>query len=233
MGEILGRLNWMSAGYFLFRVTSDIERLPFPMAPVAASGATALAEAASKEESWRWRVFSIGTDDRADLRLLLYRHSGLYGRRLRQGVSADSRFPFFDLTTNTETILPGAVTGISGDLGKVLTGFVIPYPIVPGSLVGSLVCRVVGAPFLYHIGAVRRLRNQRLDARHGRLLYQAGDRHQVLAVGRHRLASRGRDHRLLQRLQSVLARCDRRAQNRGMKLKVPKGAAICRSGSRW
>jgi hypothetical protein len=58
LGEILGRLNWMSAGYFLFRVTSDIERLPFPMAPVAASGATALAEAASKEESWRWRVFS-------------------------------------------------------------------------------------------------------------------------------------------------------------------------------
>ena len=61
LGEILGRLNWISAGYFLFRVTSDIERLPFPMAPVAASGATALAEAASKEESWRWRVFSSGS----------------------------------------------------------------------------------------------------------------------------------------------------------------------------
>src|SRR6476646_817774 len=61
VGQILGRLTWMSAGYFLFRITSDIERLPFPMAPVAASGATALAEAASKEESWRWRVFSIGS----------------------------------------------------------------------------------------------------------------------------------------------------------------------------
>ena len=61
IGQILGRLNWMSAGYFLFRLTSDIEQLPFPMAPVAASGATALAEAASKEESWRWRVFSIGS----------------------------------------------------------------------------------------------------------------------------------------------------------------------------
>ncbi|HXG24257.1 MAG TPA: hypothetical protein VNJ09_06855, partial [Chthonomonadales bacterium] len=59
--EVCGRLKWMSMGYVLFRVTSDVERLPFPMAPVAASGATALAEAASKEESWRWRVFSIGT----------------------------------------------------------------------------------------------------------------------------------------------------------------------------
>ena len=59
--EVLGRLNWMSAGYMLFRITSDVERLPFPMAPVAAAGATALAEAATKEQSWRWRVFSIGT----------------------------------------------------------------------------------------------------------------------------------------------------------------------------
>ena len=41
-------------------MTSDVERLPFPMAPVQAAGATALAEAGSKEESWRWRVFSIG-----------------------------------------------------------------------------------------------------------------------------------------------------------------------------
>ena len=86
VGEVLGRLNWMSAGYFLFRVTSDIEQLPFPMAPVAASGATALAEAASKEESWRWRVFSIGSDDRHDLRLLLYRDPRLYRRRVRQSL---------------------------------------------------------------------------------------------------------------------------------------------------
>ncbi|HLH79645.1 MAG TPA: hypothetical protein VKV29_05110, partial [Chthonomonas sp.] len=61
IGQVLGRFQWMSAGYYLFRITSDIERLPFPMAPVAASGATALADAASKEESWRWRIFSIGT----------------------------------------------------------------------------------------------------------------------------------------------------------------------------
>jgi len=32
-------------GYFLFRLTSDVERLPFPLAPIAAQGAMALAEA--------------------------------------------------------------------------------------------------------------------------------------------------------------------------------------------
>ncbi len=152
LGEVLGRLNWMSAGYFLFRVTSDVEKLPFPMAPVAASGATALAEAASKEESWRWRVFSIGT-----MIGLIFGFfyiaipvftSVVFGKAFQL-----FPIPFIDLTTNTESILPGAMTGISADLGKIMTGFVIPYPIVAGSLWGSLICRVFGAPILYHLGA--------------------------------------------------------------------------------
>jgi hypothetical protein len=152
LGEVLGRLHWMSAGYFLFRVTSDIERLPFPMAPVAASGATALAEAANKEESWRWRVFSIGT-----MMGLIF---GFFYIAIPvfTGVVFGKSFqlfpiPFFDLTTNTESLLPGALTGISADLTKVLTGFVIPYPIVAGSFCGSVVCKIVAAPFLYHLGA--------------------------------------------------------------------------------
>ncbi len=152
VGELLGRLNWMSAGYFLFRVTSDIERLPFPMAPVAASGATALAEAASKEQSWRWRVFSIGT--------MIGLIFGFFYIAIPvfTGVVFGKAFqlipiPFFDLTTSTETVLPAAVTGISGDLTKVLTGFIIPYPIVLGSLCGSLLCRIGLAPILYHFGA--------------------------------------------------------------------------------
>lgn len=151
VGEVMGRLNWMSAGYFLFRVTSDIERLPFPMAPVAASGATALAEAASKEESWRWRVFSIGS--------VIGLIFGFFYIAIPvfTGVVFNKAFtlipiPFFDLTTNTETILPGAMTGISGDLTKVLIGFVIPFHIVAGSVAGSVICRIILAPFLYHLG---------------------------------------------------------------------------------
>ena len=149
--EVMNRLTWLSAGYFLFRVTSDMEKLPFPMAPVAASGATALAEAASKEESWRWRVFSIGT--------MIGLIFGFFYVAIPvfTGVVFNKAFtlipiPFFDLTKNTETILPGALTGFSGDLSKVLTGFIIPYPIVSGSLWGSLICRVGLAPFLYHAG---------------------------------------------------------------------------------
>lgn len=149
VGEVLGRLNWMSMGYMLFRITSDVERLPFPMAPVAASGATALAEAASKEESWRWRVFSIGT--------VVGLVFGFFyvGIPVFTGVVFNKAMqlipiPFFDLTSSTETILPGALTGLSGDLGKVLVGFVLPYPIVLGSFISSMLCRVFPMPNILH-----------------------------------------------------------------------------------
>jgi len=59
--SILGRLNWFGGGFFVFKVTSDLEKLPFPMAPVGAEGATALADASGgKRDTWRWNVFSIG-----------------------------------------------------------------------------------------------------------------------------------------------------------------------------
>ncbi len=149
--EAMGRLNWISAGYVLFRVTSDVERLPFPMAPVAASGATALAEAASKEESWRWRVFSIGSM----IGLIFgffYIAIPIFTSVVFGKAFTLIPIPFFDLTTNTESILPAALTGVSGDLTKILTGFVLPYPIVQGSVVGSLVCRIGLAPFLQRAG---------------------------------------------------------------------------------
>ncbi|MDE2206794.1 MAG: hypothetical protein KGK12_09145, partial [Armatimonadetes bacterium] len=149
--DLLGRVNSLCAGYFLFRVTSDIERLPFPMAPIAASGATALAEAASKEESWRWRVFSVGT-------VIGLVFSVFYiAIPVFTGVAFGKAWtllpiPFLDLTRNTESLLPGAVSGLSCDLGGVLVGFVIPYPIVVGTFWGCMLTRVGMAPVLYHFG---------------------------------------------------------------------------------
>ena len=58
--QLFGRMTSWGLGYVLFRVTSDVERLPFPLAPIAAEGATALAESSSQKEGWRWRIFSIG-----------------------------------------------------------------------------------------------------------------------------------------------------------------------------
>ena len=57
---ILSRASAFTLGYGLFRITADVERLPFPLAPIQAEGATALAESSSGNETWRWRAFSMG-----------------------------------------------------------------------------------------------------------------------------------------------------------------------------
>lgn len=153
INEVLGRLSWLSAGYVLFRVTSDVERLPFPMAPVVASGATALAEASTKEDSWRWRIFSIGSVLGLGFGLIYV------AIPIFTGVVFNSAFqlipiPFIDLTKNTESFLPAAVSGISGDLGKLMIGFILPYPVAAGMLFGAVVSRIFPLPMLlYHFGA--------------------------------------------------------------------------------
>jgi hypothetical protein len=59
--QIIQRIDHFGLGYALYRITSDVEKLPFPMAPVGALGTMALAESTEeKQKSWKWRVFSIG-----------------------------------------------------------------------------------------------------------------------------------------------------------------------------
>jgi len=135
----------------LFRITSDVERLPFPLAPVAASGATALAEASTKEESWRWRVFSTGT-----IIGLLFGFFYL-AIPIFTGVTFGHPFqllpiPFFDLTPSTERSLPTALTGYNPDLGLIMLGFLIPYQIVLGGFVSSVLAQIGLNPILYRAG---------------------------------------------------------------------------------
>ncbi len=151
LGEILGRLNWIGGGYVLFRLTSDVERLPFPMAPVAAAGATALAEAGTKEESWRWQVFSTGT-----VMGLLFGAVYMFIPIVSGVILAKPimllPIPFIDFTVNTEKILPATPVGLVADLQLVLIGFVIPFPIVAGSFIGVIVFQIIGNPILHRMG---------------------------------------------------------------------------------
>jgi len=151
VGEFLGRLNWLGGGYVLFRLTSDVERLPFPMAPVAAAGATALAEAGSKEESWRWQVFSTGTVIGLLFGAVYIFVPVLTGVMLTKPLMLIP-IPFIDLTVNTEKILPATPTGLIGDLSVVLMGFVIPFPIVLGTFIGVIVFQIIGNPVLHSLG---------------------------------------------------------------------------------
>ncbi len=147
VGSILGWMNSFGMGYILFRLTSDVERLPFPMAAVAAGGATALAEAGNKEESWRWRVFSIGAMVGIIFGFFYLAVPVFTGVVLLAPIQIIP-IPFLDLAQNTEHFLPGASMGIDFNLGNILTGFVIPFPVVIGGAIASILSQVIAAPIL-------------------------------------------------------------------------------------
>lgn len=148
---LLERLSWIPAGYILFRATSDVERLPFPLAPVAASGATALAEASTKEESWRWRIFSTGTTIGLVFGAFYIAIPVFTGVVFGKALTL-LPIPYLDLMNSTESILPAAPTGLNMDLGLVLTGFVLPFSLVIGTFISSLICQWGVNPVLYQNG---------------------------------------------------------------------------------
>ena len=150
--QVLSRVEWFTLGYILFRVTSDVERLPFPLAPVAAQGATALAEGDEGRDSWRWRVFSVG------MGIGLLFGAVYVGLPALTGLIASDPIallpiPWIDLTRTTETILPAAPLGIGTDLGLVLLGMVLPFWIVVGTFAAAMV-HALGSPILYYAGAL-------------------------------------------------------------------------------
>ena len=149
-GNILNRMQWIGLGYFLFRTTSDVERLPFPMAPIAAQGATALAEVSEEKESWRWQVFSVAT-----MIGLVYGFFYVAIPVITSGFLADPLklipIPFIDLVPNAEDALPTARIGIGTELGLIFWGFVVPFPIVVGQFISSIFSNFIFSPTLYHL----------------------------------------------------------------------------------
>jgi hypothetical protein len=152
VGQVLSRLNWFSASYLLFRATSDAERLPFPMAPVSAQGATALAESSQKAETWRWRVFSIGAMIGLSFGAIYAGVPTLTGAVLKRPINV-LPIPWFDFTVGTERVLPGVPIGIATDLGTIMGGFVLPFWLVVGGALAGAVTMVAN-PLLVRAGVL-------------------------------------------------------------------------------
>jgi len=157
-GSFFGQLSNLVLGYGLFRVASDIEKLPFPMAPVGAQGIMAMAEdieAKTDEQaqkSWRWRVFAIGGAlglAFGAVYLLLPTLSGALAGRSVQLLP----IPFSDFTSKTGRYLEAVATGIAWDLGNVIIGMVLPFFAMLGSFIG-LIVTFVANPILYRFGVL-------------------------------------------------------------------------------
>ena len=147
-GQIFGRLQAWGLGYVMFRITSDLERLPFPLAPIAAEGATALAESSSQQEGWRWRIFSIGAMIGVGWGAIYVLLPQVTSILFNGNSIVIVPNPFIDLTASTQNILPAALSGIGTDLGTVMIGFVLPWAVVLGTFIGSIGAHIVANPFL-------------------------------------------------------------------------------------
>jgi len=158
-GTFFGQLASMILGYGLFRVASDIEKLPFPMAPIGAQGIMALAEEAdekaitSTEDKWRWRVFSIGGAIGLGFGALYLLLPTLSGALTGSPIQIFP-IPFSDFTPQTGDYLKAVATGMSWDLGNLIFGMVLPYFAMVGSFIG-LIATVVMNPVLESVGILK------------------------------------------------------------------------------
>jgi hypothetical protein len=140
------RIEKFGLGYVLFRITSDVERLPFPMAPVGAAGIVALAETSSGRESWRWRVFSIGAVIGLAFGFIYVGIPTITGALLLEPIQPID-IPWTDLTTKTDALIPAVPMGISFDLGHYILGMVLPFWAMLGEFIGMLLT-VIANPIL-------------------------------------------------------------------------------------
>lgn len=150
LGMVVSRVSWFTAAYALFRVNSDYERLPFPFAPVAASGATALAESTTGVESWRWRVFSAGAMIGLVFGALYVAIPAITGAILTEPVQL-LPIPFVDFTQISGNFIPATPLGFTVHLGPIFSGMVMPFWGVLGGFCG-IVAISVANPILYKLG---------------------------------------------------------------------------------
>ncbi|KKK64581.1 hypothetical protein LCGC14_2982740, partial [marine sediment metagenome] len=133
-------------------LTSDVEELPFPMAPVGAMGMTALADASNKKDTWRWRAFSIGGVAGAAFGAVYLAVPNITGAVFAEAVRI-LPLPFLDLTQYTEGALPAMPMMISFDLTFIVLGMVLPFWAMVGSFIGLMVT-LIANPLLYHAGVL-------------------------------------------------------------------------------
>ena len=149
---VIGRIDNMVLGYGLFRLTSDVEKLPFPMAAVGAQGVMALSEeqddaqaarsGATSSGSWRWRIFSIGSMIGLVFGTIYIGIPTITGALLDRPITI-LPLPFKDFTPQTGNLLPASAIAIAIDLGMVILGMVLPFWAMVGTFGGFLVTLVL------------------------------------------------------------------------------------------
>ena len=153
--QVIQRVDRFGLGYALYRITSDVEKLPFPMAPVGALGTMALAESTDeKDKGWKWRVFSIGGVIGLAFGAIYVLLPVVSGLIFTEPITLIP-IPWIELTRHTEEVLPAVATGIQLDLGLMFVGMVLPFWAVIGGLIGIIITVILN-PILWKQGILQR-----------------------------------------------------------------------------
>jgi hypothetical protein len=147
---VTSQIDQFGLGYVLYRLTSDVEKLPFPMAPVGASGITALVEEKGATQRWRWRCFSLGGMLGIVFGAVYVGLPAVTGAILAKPVTLIP-IPWVDLTPALTRFLPATPLNITFDLGALILGMVLPFWAVMGSLAGLLI-NFTANPLLHKYG---------------------------------------------------------------------------------
>ena len=215
LGMIMGRIQWFTASYVLFRITSDYERLPFPFAPINAQGAMALAEESSGQYSWRWRVFSIGAVIGVVFGSVYVAVPAISGAFMEQPLQLIP-IPWVDFTQYTGYFLPATPLGFTLHLAPIFAGLLAPFWAVMGAFIGVAIHTAAG-PILYSLRV------------HAQLVYGHGYHHDPLRHG-HRFLDELRDrHHLRHRGDRILPGLDRGSYRPGGEKRKGKLDAAARS----
>jgi hypothetical protein len=151
---VVGSIKSYTLSYFFFRLTSDVERLPFPFAAIGAQGSMALAESGERKTTWKWRIFSLGAILGLAFGAIQIGIPLITGAVLTKPIQLIP-IPWYDSTILTENILPATATGLVIDLGLIISGMVIPFWAVMGSAAALLLTLVLN-PMLFHWGVLTR-----------------------------------------------------------------------------
>lgn len=158
VGLIIHTIDNYGLGYVLYRLTNDVEELPFPMAPVAASGIVALTETKENREKWRWRCFSIGGMLGIVFGIIYIGVPAVTGLVLVRPVQLIP-IPWIDFTQQVSQVLPATPVNLMVDLGSFIAGMVIPFWAVVGGALGVLLTMFMN-PFLHSAGILTGWRPQ-------------------------------------------------------------------------
>ncbi len=150
---LLNKLTQLSLGYIAFKATADMENLPFPLAPIHAEGAIALAETSQdkNKKGYRQSCFATGVMMGAAFGLIYVAVPVLSQALIGQTIQF-LPIPFLDLTQLFEDYMPAAVLGISLNMGLLFVGFVLPWRVVIGTVVTSIGFQVLLNPILQNYG---------------------------------------------------------------------------------